>query len=93
MESNREVFIKMRESEYDEIPNEIKERYFNSKNVSKEVNDWAENMKDPTYANLYKTMRETKKHLSEREFQLREERRKHIIKKSVISVPNLTETN
>ena len=35
MESNREVFIKMRESEYDEIPNEIKERYFNSKNVSK----------------------------------------------------------
>ena len=41
MESNREVFIKMREEEYDSIPNEIKERYFNSKNVSKEVNDWA----------------------------------------------------
>jgi len=50
----------MRESEYDEIPNEIKERYFNSKNVSKEVNDWQENMKDSTYANLYKTIRETK---------------------------------
>lgn len=76
MESNREVFIKMRESEYDEIPNEIKERYFNSKNVSKEVNDWNENMKDQTYSNLYKTMRETKKHLSEREYQLREERSK-----------------
>jgi len=76
MESNREVFIKMRESEYDDIPNEIKERYFNSKNVSKEVNDWQENMKDPTYANLYKTIRESKKHLSEREYQLREERRK-----------------
>lgn len=77
LESNREVFIKMRESEYEEIPNEIKERYFNSKNVSKEVNDWAENIKDPTYANLYKMARETKKHLSEREYQLREERRKN----------------
>ena len=77
MESNREVFIKMREEEYEEIPNEIKERYFNSKNVSKEVNDWAENIKDSTYANLYKMARETKKHLSEREYQLREERRKN----------------
>ena len=74
---SKEVFIKMREEEYDEIPNEIKERYFNSKNVSKETNDWNENMKDLTYANLYKTARETKKHLSEREYQLREERRKN----------------
>ena len=76
LESNREVFIKMREDEYNEIPNEIKERYFNSKNVSKEVNDWAENMKDKTFSDLYRTIKETKKHLSEREFQLREERRK-----------------
>lgn len=76
MESNREVFIKMREDEFNEIPNEIKERYFNSKNVSKEVNDWQENMKDKTFSDLYKTIKETKKHLSEREYQLREERRK-----------------
>lgn len=78
---SKEVFIKMREEEYDEIPNEIKERYFNSKNVSKETNDWNENMKDKTFCNLYKTMKETKKHLSEREFQLREERRNNLKQK------------
>jgi len=76
MKSNREVFIKMRESEYEEIPNEIKERYFNSKNVSKEVNDWAENMKDPYYAEQYNHIKYYKKRLSEREYQLREQRRK-----------------
>jgi len=68
MESNREVFIKMCESEFNEIPNEIKERYFNSKNVSKEVNDWQENMKDSTYSNLYKTIRKTKKIPTYKEF-------------------------
>jgi len=75
---SKEVFIKMREEEYDEIPNEIKERFFNSKNVSKEVNDWEINMKDKTYSDLYKTMKEIKKHLSEREYQLREEKRKNL---------------
>jgi len=75
---SKEVFIKMREEEYDEIPNEIKERFFNSKNVTKEVNDWEINMKDKTYSDLYKTLKETKKHLSEREYQLREERRNNL---------------
>lgn len=74
---SKDVFIKMRESEFNEIPNEIKERFFNSKNLTREVNDWEENMKDKTYSDLYKTLKETKKHLSEREFQLREERRKN----------------
>jgi len=78
---SKEVFIKMREEEYDEIPNEIKERFFNSKNVTKESNDWVENMKDKTYSDLYKTMKETKKHLSEREYQLREERRNNLKQK------------
>jgi len=78
---SKEVFIKMREEEYDEIPNEIKERFFNSKNVTKEVNDWEINMQDKTYSNLYKTLKETKKHLSEREYQLREERRNNLKQK------------
>jgi len=78
---SKEVFIKMREEEYDEIPNEIKERFFNSKNVTKEVNDWEINMQDKTYSNLCKTMKETKKHLSEREYQLREERRNNLKQK------------
>jgi len=72
---SKEIFIKMREEEYNEIPNEIKERFFNSKNVTSETNDWAENMKDKTFSDLYKTIKESKKHLEERQYQLREERR------------------
>lgn len=73
---SREVFIKMREEEYNEIPSEIKERFFNSKNVSKEVNDWEINMQDDMYKKLYSDVKKSKKLLEEREYQLREERRK-----------------
>lgn len=73
---SREVFIKMREEEYNEIPSEIKERFFNSKNVSKEVNDWEINMQDDVYKKLYSDVKKSKKLLEEREYQLREERRK-----------------
>lgn len=72
---SKEVFIKMRESEFNEIPNEIKERYLNSKNVSKEINDWELNMEDEMYKTLYYANKKTKKQLEEREFQLRESRR------------------
>ena len=78
---SKEVFIKMREEEYDEIPNEIKERYFNSKNISKETNDWNENMKDDMYQRLYTESKKAKKLLSEREYQLREERRNNLKQK------------
>ena len=73
--SSKEVFIKMREEEFNEIPNEIKERYFNSKNISKETNDWEINMKDETYKSLYYDVKKLKSQLSEREYQLRELRR------------------
>lgn len=72
---SKEIFIKMREEEYNEIPNEIKERYFHSKNVTTETNDWAENMKDDTYSRLYAQSKKLKKQLEERQYQLREERR------------------
>lgn len=72
---SKEVFIKMRESEYEEIPNEIKERYFNSKNVTREVNDWELNMQDPIFKSLYDQNKKTKKQLEERQYQLREQRR------------------
>lgn len=72
---SKEVFIKMREEEFNEIPNEIKERYFNSKNISKEVNDWELNMQDDMYKKLYNDSKKAKKLLEEREYQLREERR------------------
>ena len=76
MESNREVFLRMSEEFYMIIPEQVRTAYLSSKRVDEEKNDWSENMKDKTYSDLYKTIRETKKHLSEREYQLREERRK-----------------
>ena len=71
-----EVFIKMSEEEYSLVPTEIKERFFSAKNISRETNDWSENMKDPTFENLYKASKEAKKQLEERQYQLRENRRK-----------------
>jgi len=77
MESNRELFLRMSEEEYFRIPSEIRTKHLSSKITSEEKGDWAENMKDKTFSDLTKTIRETKKHLSEREFQLREERIKN----------------
>lgn len=77
MGQNKEVLIRMNEQEYSDIPNEIKERYLNSKNVTTEINDWSENMKDKLYSDIYKQSKYIKKQLSEREYQLREQRRKN----------------
>ena len=74
---SKEIFIKMREEEYALIPSEIKERFFNSKNVTIQNNDWAENMKDDVFAKLYEKKKSIQKQLSEREYQLREKRRKN----------------
>ncbi len=76
MESNREVFLRMTEEHYMSIPAMVRMVYLSSKRVDEEKNDWNENMKDKTFSDLYKTIKETKKHLSEREYQLREDRRK-----------------
>ena len=50
--------------------------YLSSKRVDEEKQDWFENMKDKTFSDIYGTIKELKKDLSEREFQLRELRRK-----------------
>jgi len=76
MESNREVFLRMSEEHYLSIPTVVRESLLRSKRVDEEKSDWQDNMKDKTYSDLYKTIKETKKHLSEREYQLREERRR-----------------
>jgi len=81
MESNREVYLRMSEEHYMSIPDDVRSSFLASKRVDEEKNDWNENMKDKTFSDLYKTMRETKKHLSEREFQLREERRNNLKQK------------
>ena len=75
MGANSELFIRITEEEYFSIPQQIREIHLSSKIVSEEKSDFFENMKDKTFSDLYRTIKETKKHLSEREFQLREERR------------------
>lgn len=76
MQSNREVFLRMSEEHYMSIPEDVRYSFLSSKRVDEEKSDWQENMKDKVFSDLTKTIKETKKHLSEREFQLREERRK-----------------
>lgn len=75
MESNREVFLRMSEEHYLSIPENIRQAFLSSKRVDEEKGDWMENMKDPVFEELYRSTKEDKKRLSEREFQLREERR------------------
>lgn len=75
MGRSKDIFLRMREEEYNEIPSEIKERYLNSKNVTKATHDWEENMKDDLYARLYNEKKKVQKNLEEREYFLREKRR------------------
>lgn len=76
MGSSKELFIRMSEEEYFRIPSEIRTAHLSSKITSEEKGDWAENMKDTDFALLYKGVKTAKSYLSEREYQLREERRK-----------------
>ena len=76
MESNREVFLRMTEEHYMSIPNEVREFYLRDKRVDEEKGDWKENMKDPFYEGLYTSLKRNKKAIAEREYQLREERRR-----------------
>ncbi len=80
MSRSSELFLRMTEEEYFLIPQAIRESHLSSKIVSEEKSDFSENMKDKIYSDFYKTLKETKKCLAEREFQLREERRKVINK-------------
>ena len=81
MGANSEVFLKMTEQEYNQIPFEVKERYLNSKNYTRNVNDWTENMEDELYKKLYNDSKRLKKQLEQREYELREERRKNNLNK------------
>ena len=76
MQSNREVFLRMSEEHYMSIPEDIRSSYLSSKRVDEEKSDWSENMKDEQYSIFYGAVKIGKKQLAEREYQLREERRK-----------------
>lgn len=72
---SKELFFRMRESEYMDIPQEMRERYLSSKRVDSEINDWSENMEDKHFSMTYAKIKVLKKELEERQFQLRELRR------------------
>ena len=76
MGATNELFIRMTEQEYFNIPFEVRERHLTGKIVSEEKSDWSENMKDPSYSLWYNKIKEDKKILREIEYQLRENRRK-----------------
>lgn len=76
MKSNREVFLRMSEEHYISIPEDVRSSYLSSKRVDEEKSDWSENMNDTIYAHYYHEIKVAKSRLSEREYQLREERRK-----------------
>jgi len=72
MESNREVFLKMTEEHYMNIPLETREMFLSSKRIDSDSHDWKENMNDLLFETLYKRKKEVAKQLEERQYQLRE---------------------
>lgn len=76
MGANSEVFLRMSEEYYLKIPQDIRAIFLSSKRVGEDKSDFSENIKDDIYSELYKKSKEIKKQLSEREFYLREKRRK-----------------
>jgi hypothetical protein len=79
MESNRDVFLRLSENSFLEL--EEKSRCFLQQfRVDEEKGDFSENLKDEVFSSLYKMHKKIKKDMAEREFQLREVRRKKINK-------------
>ncbi len=76
MESNREVFLKMSEEHYMNIPSEVRESFLTDKRIDSNSSDWIENMKDNLFESLYLEKKKASKLLEERQYQLREERLK-----------------
>jgi hypothetical protein len=72
MESNREIFLKMTEEHYMQIPLKTRQMFLSSKRIDSDSHDWKENMNDPVFANIYKIKKAVAKQLEERQYQLRE---------------------
>lgn len=75
MGASKELFLRMSEEEYLDIPRTVRERHLSNKIYSESIADFSELMKDPTYAELYKRKKAISKELDERQWQLRENKR------------------
>lgn len=78
MGSSKDLFMRMSEEEYMNIPPDIRERHLSSKIYSESVNDFSELMEDTAYNALYKEHKKIKAQLEERAYQLRENKRKQL---------------
>jgi hypothetical protein len=76
MASSKTLFLKYREDEYLEIPPPVREAYMTSHIYREDIGDFDQNIQDPVFANLYEKKKEATKNLDQREYELREERRK-----------------
>ena len=72
MGANKELMFRMQEQEYFAIPYEIREKHFASKNMTPELSDFNELMKDENYVNFRKVYKKAKKELEEYQYHLRE---------------------
>lgn len=75
MSASKDLFLRIREPDYLEIPEWFRERYLRDKIYSESVNDFEELMQDETYARLHKEKKEITERLNERQYQLREQKR------------------
>jgi len=62
---SKDLFFKMTESEFLQVPQEIRERHFSSKNVNKESFDFSELMKNEKYKDLYNLQKKVTADLSD----------------------------
>ena len=76
MGASKDLFIRMQEEEYMQIPEDIRQVHLRDKIYSTSVNDFEVLMQDDVYKNLHKTYKETKKDMEERAYQIRENNRK-----------------
>lgn len=77
MGASKDLFIRISEEDYFNIPEGIRQSHLQSKIYSQSKNDFEHLMKDSHYAKLHKTYKKAKKELEEREYQIRENNRKN----------------
>lgn len=80
MGGTKSLFIRMQEDEYLAIPPHIRASHLASKVYRETPNDFEDLISDELYASLYKQKKEISKQLDEREYQIRENKRKQLNK-------------
>jgi len=81
MGASKELMFRMREEEYYNIPIEVRERYLSSKNLTPEINDFDELIKDENFVNFRKEYKAAKKKFEDYQYILREKLRNEKLKK------------